>query len=110
MSRTGNPLALLSTISSIEEETGAAVNYAQMAEALRAQRHTLLARASRLRRQGFIDRANPDAGLNEEAFFVLTAKGRALLSPVPHDSCVAESTVARAIRVRPVLATVWGAA
>jgi Mn-dependent DtxR family transcriptional regulator len=110
MSLAASLLSLLSTIGSIEEETGAAVGYAQMAEALGAQRRTLLARASRLRRYGYLDRANPNAGLNEEAFFVLTARGRALVAPVPDESTIPEPIVARAIRVRPALATVWGAA
>lgn len=83
------------------------VGYEQVAETTGIAREILISKAAHLKSRGLIERTNRDAPLNACAFFRVTAKGRAALFPEVDRAEPRETSVQRAIRVRPALATVW---
>ncbi|MDN6885313.1 hypothetical protein QMO14_17035 [Variovorax sp. CAN2819] len=85
-------------------------SYSQIEAATGIETHLLMGKASHLKARGLIERANPTASRREIARFVPTEKGRAALFPPDDDFIPAETSVQRAIRMRPELATAWAGA
>lgn len=107
MSATGQLLTMVRTIHELSDGSEGGVSYAQISAATGISIYLLAGKASHLKARGLIERANPDAARREHALFIATAKGRALLEPVASEPEMRETTVQRAIRSRPALATVW---
>lgn len=110
MSPSGQLLTMLRAIHDLSEGKEGGVGYAQISAATGMCHYLLLGKAYHLKARGLIERANPDAPRCDAAFFVPTPKGRAVLvAPAPECEPI-ETSVQRAIRVRPALATVWAGA
>ena len=109
MSASGQLLELLRAIHEHAPLDGTGVSYTQMSAITGIPYRLLMAKTSLLKARGLIKRANPDAPNRDQAFFLATAAGRALLAP-PAEPVMGETMVAAAIRARPALAMVWGAA
>lgn len=110
MSATGQLLTMLQTIHDLSQDGGVGVSYAQISSATGISIYLLAGKASHLKARGLIERANPDAARREHALFVATAKGRELLRPRVTEPELSETTVQRAVRLQPALATVWAGA
>lgn len=110
MSATGQLLTMLQTIHELSQEGESGVSYAQISATTGISIYLLAGKASHLKARGLIERANPDAARREHALFIATAKGRELLQPRVAEPELRETSVQRAIRVLPPLATVWAGA
>jgi hypothetical protein len=95
---------LMATLAAVETFD----NYAEIGKATGIRYPHLLTKMCYLKSRGLVRRKNPDAGLSETALFELTEAGKEKLQPeAPEPN---EPVVARAIRKRPALATVWSGA
>lgn len=103
-------LSLLRAIHAGAQCADHGVGYSQMAEATGISQHLLMGKTSHLKARGLIERANPEVARCHNAYFKVTPAGLALLSREPDELVPGETTVQRAIRVMPPLATVWRAA
>lgn len=110
MSASGQLLALLRAIHEHAPLDGTGVSYTQMSAITGIPYRLLMAKTSHLKARGLIERANPEAPNRDQAFFLATAAGRALLAPPAAEPAMGETMVAAAIRARPPLAMAWKAA
>lgn len=111
MKVSGQMLTILRAIAACAAEAEEGVGYAQIAEATGITQHLLMAKTSRLKARGLIERRNPEAPRCANAFFQVTAAGRAvLLPPEPEELEASVPAVQYAIQRRPQLATVWAGA
>lgn len=101
---------MLRAIHDLSQGNDLGATYSQIQAATGIETHLLMGKASHLKARGLIERANPTASKREIARFVPTAKGRAALFPPEDDFIPAETSVQRAIRMRPALATAWAGA
>lgn len=101
---------MLRAIHDLSQGNDLGATYSQIQAATGIETHLLMGKASHLKARGLIERANPTASKREIARFIATAKGREVLFPPDEDFLPAETSVQRAIRVRPVLATIWAGA
>lgn len=89
---------------------GQKATYADIERETGVSRKTLISSIDRLKKKGYVRRANPDARLCDIAIFTITSKGMEALEPEARVPEVGETMVQRAIRARPALATIWSAA
>lgn len=101
---------MLRAIHDLAEVNAGGVTYAQLEATTGIEIQLLMGKASHLKARGLIERANPTASRRDIARFIPTPKGREALFPPEEDFLPAETSVQRAIRGRPVLATIWAGA
>ncbi|MDP9992000.1 DNA-binding MarR family transcriptional regulator [Variovorax boronicumulans] len=107
----GQMLTILRAIAARGADAEEGACYVDIAEATGITQHLLMAKTSRLKARGLIERANPEVPRCGHAYFVVTAAGRAALAvPDQDEPEVPISSVQRAIQRRPQLATVWARA
>lgn len=107
----GQMLTILRAIAEVAATSEEGAGYAQIARVTGITQHLLMAKTSRLKARGLIERANPESPRCANAFFVVTAAGGECLQPPEQEEHeVAMSTVQRAIQRRHQLATVWARA
>lgn len=107
----GQMLTILRAIAEQAAASEQGAGYAQIAVATGIAQSLLMAKTSRLKARGLIERANPESPRCANAFFQVTAAGRDIVRPPePVEPEVAVSSVQRAIDRRHVLATVWARA
>lgn len=105
----GQMLTTLRAVDALAAQSDHGTSYTQIAEATGITQHLLMAKTSRLKVRGLIERTNPEAPRCANAFFQVTAAGRAALcSPEPDEDAM--PIVQRAIQRRHALATCWAVA
>jgi hypothetical protein len=103
-------LTILRAVDALAAQSDHGAGYVQIAEATGITQQLLMSKTFRLKSRGLIERANPGAPRCDHAFFVVTASGRAALSPEPAEPEVSVTSVQRAIQRRHALATCWSPA
>jgi len=107
----GHMLTILRAIAERADQTEEGAGYAELAKVTGLTPYLLMAKTSRLKARGLIERVNPEAPRCEHSYFMPTAAGHAALRPdepaEPDDSL---PTVQLAIQRRPQLARVWAVA
>lgn len=86
---------------------GQSSTYAEMQQATGFDVPLLCSYMAVLKGRGLVERTNPTAPHGEPAVWRITSKGVDALNPDDQILAPGETTISRAIRVRPLLATVW---
>ena len=89
---------------------GQATTYEQIQQATGLDLSLLHSSLAVLKRHAYVERLNPEAPRCEPAVFRITSAGLNALHPEEQVFEPGETTVDRAIRKRPALATCWSAA
>ncbi|MDN8617835.1 hypothetical protein [Variovorax ginsengisoli] len=89
---------------------GQATTYAEMQATTGFAIPLLTSYMGQLKLRGLAARVNEGAPHGEPAVWRITSAGMDALNPAEHLLAPGETTISRAIRVRPALATCWSAA